>query len=112
MQRFILEMGMGSDLHGGDYTKAARRAIEDALHHSTLALFSAPELDPATMEVRVTIGVTDPEAVDCTALAALLPRGRATVQAVRGGLDVVNPDTGERHVLAAAAVEAFLPRQS
>ena len=33
-KRIILEMGSGNDLHGGDYTKAAVRAVQDALHHS------------------------------------------------------------------------------
>ena len=28
-QRIIIEMGMGNDLHGMDYTKAAARAIEE-----------------------------------------------------------------------------------
>ena len=37
LKRFILEMGSGNDLHGGDYTKAAVRAVQDALHHSSLA---------------------------------------------------------------------------
>ena len=27
-KRVILEMGSGNDLHGGDYTKAAVRAVE------------------------------------------------------------------------------------
>ena len=40
-QRIIIEMGMGNDLHGMDYTKAAARAIEDALRHSSLPLFGA-----------------------------------------------------------------------
>ena len=31
LNRAILEMGAGNDLHGGDYTKAAIRAVEDAL---------------------------------------------------------------------------------
>ena len=35
-QRFIIEMGMGNDQSGEDYTKAARRAIEDAVHHSNI----------------------------------------------------------------------------
>ena len=35
-KRIILEMGSGNDLHGGDYTKAAIRAVQDALHHSSL----------------------------------------------------------------------------
>lgn len=30
-QRMIIEMGMGSDQYGMDYTKAASRAIEDAI---------------------------------------------------------------------------------
>ena len=30
-KRIILELGTGNDLHGGDYTKAAIRAVQDAL---------------------------------------------------------------------------------
>ena len=64
------------------------------------------------MRVQVTIGVQDPDAVDCTALAERLPRGRATVTATLGGLDVTTPDTGKTLVIATAAVEAFLPKQA
>lgn len=102
---------MGNDLHGQDYTKAAGRAIEDALRHSSIPLFGALGLAHAEMRVQVTVGVQKPEAVDCAALAATLPRGRAEVTAVFGGLDVENPDSGEVTVIAQAAVEAFLPRQ-
>ena len=28
-KRVILELGTGNDLHGGDYTKAALRAVQD-----------------------------------------------------------------------------------
>ena len=42
MQRLILEVGMGNDLYGEDYTKAALRAVQDALHHSSLILFRSP----------------------------------------------------------------------
>ena len=38
MHRVIIEMGMGNDLHGMDYTKAAGRAIEDAFRHSSLPI--------------------------------------------------------------------------
>ncbi|WP_296418009.1 Lin0512 family protein [Pseudooctadecabacter sp.] len=110
-QRFIIEMGMGNDLYGQDYTKAAARAIEDALRHSSLPLFEATGLSHDAMRVQVTVGVQDPEAVDCAALAAKLPRGRAEVQAVKGGLNVTNPDNGTVIVIASAAVEAFLPFQ-
>lgn len=111
MQRVIIEMGMGNDLHGQDYTKAAGRAIEDAIRHSSLPLFGALGLSHDAMEVHVTIGAQDPDAVDCTALSSRLPRGRVTVTATHGGLDIANPDTGEITVIATAAVEAFLPHQ-
>ena len=39
MQRLILEIGTGNDLYGGNYTKAACRAVQDAIHHSSLILF-------------------------------------------------------------------------
>lgn len=111
-QRFIIEMGTGNDLYGMDYTKAASRAIEDAIRHSALPLFEATGLSHEAMRVQVTIGVQAPEKVDCAALATRLPRGKATVKAVFGGLDVGNPDTGHTLVIATAAVEAFLPPQT
>ncbi|MDA7963787.1 Lin0512 family protein [Ruegeria sp.] len=111
-KRIILEMGTGNDLYGQDYTKAARRAVQDALHHSSITLFSKLGIDHAEMRVEVTIGVQDPEAVDCDLVAADLPRGRATVRAVRGGLDVTDAQAGTRHVVATAAIEAFLPDQT
>ena len=110
-QRFIIEMGMGNDLHGMDYQKAATRAIEDAIRHSTLPIFQATGLDHTQMRVQVTVGVQDPDALDTEALKSGLPRGRATVTATKGGQNVTNPDTGETLVIATAAVEAFLPYQ-
>ena len=57
-KRVILEMGAGNDLHGGNYTKAALRAVDDALHHSSLSMIRTLNVDPATgMFVDVTIGV-------------------------------------------------------
>ena len=108
MQRFIIEMGMGNDLHGEDYTKAARRAIEDAIRHSSIPMLPALGIDHGDMQVQVTVGVADPSAVDVEALKAGLPRGSVTVRATEGGLRITNPDSGEVSVIATAAVEAFL----
>ena len=110
-QRFIIEMGMGNDQYGMDYTKAAARAIEDAIRHSAIPMFEATGLSHEEMRIQVTIGVAEPDKVDCAALAEKLPRGRATVTAVEGGLNVTNPDTGKTLLIAQAAVEAFLPKQ-
>ncbi|GFE66878.1 Lin0512 family protein [Litoreibacter roseus] len=109
MKRIILEMGTGNDLYGMDYTKAARRAIQDALHHSSLVMFKSLGLDHVQMSVRVTVAVQDPAKLDLEALKAELPRGRAEVKAVKGGLNVEDPDNATTHVIATAAVEAFLP---
>ncbi|WP_347825030.1 Lin0512 family protein [uncultured Planktomarina sp.] len=114
-QRFIIEMGMGNDQYGQDYTKAAGRAIEDAFRHSAIPMFQALEpalgLTPQEMRVQVTIGVQDPAQVDTAELVSTLPRGRAEVRAVFGGQNVTNPDTGNVIVIASAAIEAFLPYQ-
>jgi len=110
-QRVIIEMGMGNDLHGMDYQKAAARAIEDAIRHSTLPIFESIGLPHQDMRVHVTIGVQEPDKIDTDALTAGLPRGRAVVAAVKGGLNIPNPETGETAVVATAAVEAFLPSQ-
>jgi len=61
LKRIILEMGSGNDLHGGDYTKAALRAVQDALHHSSLAFVRTLGLDIKTMQVEVIIGVQQPD---------------------------------------------------
>lgn len=109
-QRIIIEMGMGNDLHGMDYTKACARAIDDALRHSSLPLFKVTGLSHEEMRVQVTVAVQEPDKVDTAALTAKLPRGRAEVRAVFGGLNV--PAAGETIVIAQASVEAFLPRQT
>ena len=110
-QRFIIEMGMGNDLHGMDYQKAAARAIEDAFRHSSIPMFGSLGISHEEMRVQVTVGVQEPEALDTDALAEILPRGRATVKAVKGGQNVPNPN-GDTIVIATAAVEAFLPSQA
>ena len=108
MKRIILEMGTGNDLYGEDYTKAACRAVDDALHHSSLILFRSLGFDHADMDVRVTIAVQSPEKVDQAIVAAKLPRGNATVQVVKGGLDVTDNVHNTKSVIATAAVEAYL----
>ena len=110
-QRVIIEMGMGYDLHGMDYQKAAKRAIEDAIRHSTLPIFESIDLPHTEMRVQVTVGVQEPDKIDANALTAGLPRGRATVQSVIGVLNVPNDESGDTAVGATAAVEAFLPSQ-
>jgi len=108
MKRLILEMGTGTDLYGGDYTKAACRAVRDAIGHSSLSLFRSCGYNHRDMVVRVTIGVQNPDAVDIATVADSLPRGNPEVTVVRGGLDVEDGSQDTPTIIASAAVEAFL----
>jgi uncharacterized protein (TIGR02058 family) len=103
-KRIILELGSGNDLHGGDYTKAALRAVEDAMHHSSLSFVRTLGLEARQMQVAVTIGVQRPERVDSAAVKAALPHGEVTVAIVKGGLDIADDATGDIAVIASAAV--------
>ena len=104
LKRVITEFGTGNDLHGGDYTKAAVRAVQDAIHHSSLTLIRSLGIDSRTMQVEVTIGAQQPDRVDVAAVTAALPHGRVTVKTVKGGLDVPDDDGHDTAVIATAAV--------
>ena len=103
-KRVILEMGAGNDLHGGNYTKAACRAVDDALHHSSLTMIRTLGVGVGDMYVDVTIGVQVPEEVDKAAVQAALPYGTVTVNVVKGGLDVPDEALGDVAVIASAAL--------
>jgi uncharacterized protein (TIGR02058 family) len=111
-KRIILEMGTGNDLHGGDYTKAAIRAVQDAIHHSSLSIIRSLGLDSRKMLVEVTIGVQQPEKVDAEAVKATLPHGQVSISVVKGGLDVppdsIDDTSGDTAVIASAAVAVRL----
>jgi uncharacterized protein (TIGR02058 family) len=102
--RCITEMGMGVDVHGRDATKAAKRAVSDAIRHSSLGFFRVLGKTSSDMFVDVTIGVPDPSAVDTAAVAKELPHGIVTVTAVNGGLEVPAEQGGDAIIIANAAV--------
>ena len=108
LKRVILEMGSGNDLHGGDYTKAAIRAVEDAIHHSSLTMVRTLGVDRDAVRVDVTIGVQRPDRVDAEAVKAVLPMGQVTVKVVEGGLDIPDAEANDIAVIASAAVAVRL----
>ena len=107
-KRVILEMGAGNDLHGGDYTKAAIRAVEDAIHHRSLTTIRTLKVDSRTIQLNVTIGVQQPDQVDADAVKSVLPVGQVSVKVVMGGLDVPDEEADGVAVIASAAVEVRL----
>ncbi len=104
LKRYVTEMGMGVDVHGGDYTKAARRAVSDALRHSSLNFFRALDKRPEDMMITVKLGARDPGAIDTAAVAAELPYGTVTVEPEPGGLDVPSDAGADVMVIVNAAV--------
>lgn len=109
LKRIILEMGTGNDLHGGDYTKAAKRAVQDALHHSSLVLFRTLAVDPNDMRIELILTAQEPDKIDTDAVAATLPYGEVTTKAIKGGLNVPDDATGGVTVIVNAGILVRLP---
>ena len=98
---YVLEFGMGVDLHGEDSTKACCRAVFDALRHSSLPLLQDIRARGGEMVVEATIGVPNPASVDIDVVRKEFPHGEVTVTAVEGGLKVPGRDT----LIATASIQ-------
>jgi len=108
MKRVAVEFGMGTDIRGADYTKAAVRALRDALWHNSLGVARALGVPTDSMVVDVLIGVPKPERVDKSAVLAVLPHGTGTVKVVEGGLEIANDEGTDSTVIANAAAVVHL----
>lgn len=98
-RRYLVEVGTGVDLHGMDETKAAQRAVKDAISHSSMvglgSLFKFEkfsEMEDALM-VDVTVAAPNPEKVDGEAVLSNLPEGKRRIKVVKGGLQFPTEDT-------------------
>ena len=108
LKRVALEIGMGTDIRGGDYTKAAVRALRDALWHNSLSVANALGKDTDSMVVEVLIGVPKPDKVDTAQVLAVLPHGTGTVSVVEGGLEIRNDAGTDSTLIANACVVVSL----
>ena len=100
--RYLTEMGMGVDVHGRDYTKAACRAVSDALRHSSLNFFKALGKSHEDMRITVKVAVSEPEKLDVERIASEIPYGSVTVDPCKGGLDI-DSETGLDSIVVANA---------
>jgi uncharacterized protein (TIGR02058 family) len=66
------------------------------------------QVDKTKLDVDVTIGVQRPDQVDLDKIRASLPLGNVTVRAVKGGLDVADPEANDRATIASAAIAVRL----
>lgn len=108
LKRMAVEIGMGTDLHGQNYTKAAERALRDALWHNSLSVAPAFGFDRNAMVVEVTIAVAEPDKVDAEQVQKVLPYGKSTVKVVKGGLDIPHPVSGDTTVVASVIAAVYL----
>ena len=106
--RVVLEIGMGTDIRGSEPTKAAVRALRDALWHNSLSIAKALGQETDSMRVEVTIGVPRPDEVDTDAVLAVLPHGTGTVNVVEGGLAIPNDAGTDATLIANAAAVVHL----
>lgn len=89
LKRYVVEIGVGSDLHGGDITKAAIKAVKDATSRSCLCgIEDILGKSPLNMHVHVKIGCKDPDKIDKEAVLRAVPVGKSEIEVVQGGLDV------------------------
>ena len=107
-KRMVIEMGMGTDIRGKDYTKAACRALKDALWHNSLGIADIMGVDVDSMWVEVRIGIPQPEKVNVEEVLSILPHGTGQVSCVKGGLEIENTDRNDFTIIANAAAIVYL----
>lgn len=116
-RRFIIEVGMGVDQHGQDHTRAAEKAVQDAIHRSCLCgLQEVAGLKRADdMLVEVVIGCPRPESVDQEKVLRCLPFGQKRIEVRQGGLSgrtLFQPELGDQTdelIVANAIVTVYVP---
>ena len=115
LKRYVIELGMGADLHGQDVTKAAQRAIRDAVSRSCLCgLMDIFNLEhPDRMYIRLKVACPQPEKLDLARLKESVPFGRVELTVENGGLTTEGLDLpmlgeGDRIVAALASLTVLV----
>lgn len=103
----LTEFGQGSSLRRLDYTKAAERALKDALWHNSINLAELFGKEKQEMLIEVEVGVAEPDKLDTEALKSIFPYGQISITATKGGLNVPRPD-GNDTVIATVAIKVSL----
>jgi uncharacterized protein (TIGR02058 family) len=109
----------GDDLPGQDATKAACRAVKDAISRSCLCgLMEIVELrDLNDMQVDVPVAVPTPEQVQAEAMLSVIPFGRKELRVMQGSLrapGLYQPELGDGSLdvlVANAAVTVWVDQE-
>ncbi|MDL4840964.1 Lin0512 family protein [Aquibacillus rhizosphaerae] len=85
----FIETGMGIDVHGQNITKAAVRAVENAIHFNSMPgikdYLPNQSLDEMHVNVKLAVPV-DKEQLDHNLIKKEIPYGTVTVEVVDGGM--------------------------
>ena len=110
-KRMVMEIGMGTDIRGTEPTKAAVRALRDALWHNSLGIAEIMGVDTDSMWVEVMIGIPEPNKVNKPDVLSILPHGTGKVTCVKGGLEIENKARKDWTVMANAAAVVYLNKR-
>ena len=106
-QRYLIEIGMGVDMHGGSMTKAAQRAVRDAMSHCCMAgIREILNAGPQQLALKIRVCCPEPERLDLDAVREPVSfYDDVELIAVPGGASeqgLYAPDMGEGDTLVAA----------
>ena len=105
LRRCLLELGNGVDLHGKNSTKAARRAVFNALHHSSISFPRVFGYETGMMSVEVNIAVPNHETVNINEVLEEIPYGSKSIKVSDGGMEIPGgTDSSDSTIVANAAI--------
>jgi len=116
-KRYIVEFGTGVDHHTGNATKAAKKAVMNAMDHSCCLSGIKDTLGVKdfnkSMLLKIKIGSPDPEKIDKDEVRSVIPFGTVEIEAVEGGLvfeGLYVPSLGESRniIMANAAITVYV----
>ncbi len=120
LKKYVIQIGMGVDQHGQDVTKAAQKAIKDAIANNCLVgLRDICNLqDVKDFYVHVRIAVPYPEQINEKRLLKAIPFGNKELVVEKGGMLVPGMkipelgDTSNEMIVATAAVTVLVKSDS
>lgn len=115
-KRYIIEFGTGADLHGMDVTKAAKKAVKDAISHGCLCgLVEILDIkDPKTsIKIDLLLASPYPDKINVEEVIKTVPVGKVSADVINGGLAVKGLSEkdfgeGDQIVLVNAALTVYV----
>jgi len=101
-KRYIMQMGMGVDLHGQNPTEAASRAVHNAIANNCLCGMSEvlhTDHPEEKMHVSVLVACPRPQEVNTEEVLKSVPFGIKTIEVKEGGMtspNVFSPQLGDK----------------